>query len=1277
VLLAGSTHARRIERSWETEARAALLARLATVEARQRELTRELQRLADRAAALPAASAALRGDRGSLPGLFSSLENLAPTDESGRAFAVRTATGSILAWTGRTSEIRGLPATVTKHPSAFVLAGSVTTTLVATSPVHGPDGAVGFATAELPLRVHRNVQNDYLRDFDRLADAADGVLVRYRDVRTEAPSPLPAPPPGVLARDAELRAPDGSTLAAVRATAPAREAVVSRIADRYRRVASGLLMLAVIAWAMGRGRPSWAVAAILLRLLPLAFGWPLPPDARLLSSAVFSSSLYAPFQESPLDLLATALLVLFLSVLLLERAFVLAPPAARPERVLVAFFLSAVLVAGAFAWADDVAAHAALDIDAIALVPRTAAHAVIHVALLAVLATALVLTATVFVLAGRVPSRVLPGAAYGTTVALLLAAAAARWPAVAGPRPPVPAFLLLALGVVAAGTSGRWRPWLGAASAEARAGVAVLGVGGLALLLFPTLAYFAEAALRNEIETRDALLLLGQAERRALALASTRQAIDRTPVLEEGGPAPGPPGVEELAFSVWSATELAAGAFSSALELQDPRGAVISRFALNLPSLAVAGAPRPLPPSDQWVVSRERMTLASAERDVMHARRRLVYHGEVHGAVHVYLAEDFGSLPFVSSRDPYSTLFRPAGTADRARPAVLVVYDANGRITYASAERALALPGDELDRVGRQPAGFWTDLPLDEEPHHAFLFSDGPVIYALGYPRRALSRHLADHVEAFAGFALLTVAGLVIVLLVRSFAGRPTLSFVSLSEAVRRRFSLRLFVAFIAVAVVPVAVLQVVVRRFVADRLHRESEDQARERAAVAKKAVEDFAFFRSGDSPGQEPVTDPALVWAASLIRNDLDVFDRGRLLASSKRELYASGLLLPRAAGSVYRALVLEGRPTVLRPESIGSFSTLVVSVPVKLGGPEPGLLSIPQGLRQREEEAAVEELDRTIRLGTFAFLVVAALLGQSIARRISDPIRDLTRATRRVAEGDLEARVSTRSRDELRDLVDSFNRMAGDLHRQRDDLERSNRLAAWAEMARQVAHEVKNPLTPIQLSAEHLRRVFGDPAVNFGATLEACTDTILKQVRSLRRIVTEFSAFARPPVPAREPQDLAEIVSEAVAPYRAVLPPGVRLSLDLSRDLPAVQADRRLLERAILNLLENALQAVGEKGTIDVRARAVDGRLEVEVEDSGPGLPQEVRHRIFEPFFSTKTGGSGLGLALVKQTAQDHGGGVRLDSPPGGRTRAVLWLPTSASSPAADEPPDQRPM
>jgi two-component system nitrogen regulation sensor histidine kinase NtrY len=315
----------------------------------------------------------------------------------------------------------------------------------------------------------------------------------------------------------------------------------------------------------------------------------------------------------------------------------------------------------------------------------------------------------------------------------------------------------------------------------------------------------------------------------------------------------------------------------------------------------------------------------------------------------------------------------------------------------------------------------------------------------------------------------------------------------------------------------------------------------------------------------------------------------------------------------------------------------------------------------------EATLEDLDRKIRLASVVFFALAALLAQSMARRISGPLRELTEATQRVAAGDLETRVTATSRDELRALVEAFNRMAGDLDRQRSALERSNRLAAWAEMARQVAHEVKNPLTPIQLSAEHLRRVFGDPGVDFATTLETCTQTILKQVRTLRGIVTEFSAFARPPAPVLERQDLKALLAEAVRPYQPALPPGVTLSLDVNDGVPAVMVDRRLLERAVVNLLENALQAVGEDGTIQVRLRSAEAgrRAVIEIEDSGAGVDSAVKDRLFEPFFSTKTSGSGLGLALVKRIAEDHGGGVALEPAPGRGTRAILWLPADAAA------------
>jgi signal transduction histidine kinase len=188
-----------------------------------------------------------------------------------------------------------------------------------------------------------------------------------------------------------------------------------------------------------------------------------------------------------------------------------------------------------------------------------------------------------------------------------------------------------------------------------------------------------------------------------------------------------------------------------------------------------------------------------------------------------------------------------------------------------------------------------------------------------------------------------------------------------------------------------------------------------------------------------------------------------------------------------------------------------------------------------------------------------------------------------------------------------------------------------------------------------------------VDFRATLETCTESILQQVEKLREMVTEFSAFARPPVSAPEALDLVALVEGVVRPYARVAPPGVTLVVEGRHgQVPPVRAERRLVERAVVNLLENALQAVGDRGRITLNVGvSPDGRnVEVDVQDSGPGLDAEARARAFEPFFSTKTGGSGLGLALVRKIAEDHGGGASIDAEPG-RTRARMWLPADLSA------------
>ncbi|MGE0453876.1 MAG: ATP-binding protein [Vicinamibacteria bacterium] len=1226
---------------------------------------RGLRDAAAAAAKLPELGAALGGGRASLPQAFTRLEALASSLPAGTSLAVLTPELRLVAWTGRAADLSPLRAQpLPDAADLLVLEGSVTTQAVALAPVlDGAGRRIGFASAELALAVRRNIHNDYLRDYDLLAGADPLIRVRYVDVRQE---PAPSPPePGQGGLTIPLRSLSGRPLAFVSLRAPELSLRLQELRGSYRPLVSGVALALLLALAFEVHTLPFCFAALLLaRLVVLSLGAPLPDAASaLVSPAAYASELpgFGPLLRSPLDALLAG------AIALTGAAWLLAWVSARPERrqgplLVVAGDLASlgVLTIG-FGWCFDLVTRSSLDLTSAGLTPREPAALALQASGLLILGAALAGATAVQCVAGPAgrsaahPARLLAW--------LLLGLAAARlWPRQELGLPLLPALLLLSTAAAAGATRAAWRAALRASGAGARVLAALAALCAIAALLHPTLVHYDDKALRAQIEDQEAPLVLRQPDWRERALTEAARRIDELGLLDRVPAGPQAPQLEELAFATWSSTDLAALGVSSAVEIQDAAGRVGSRFALNLPALGASR--RSLPRSAEWEISRERVTVASAERPVLHARRLLVSDSVVHGGVHLYVADDFWNLPFLAGRDPYSVLYRRTpGDLGRRRPLDLVVWNERLGLVFASSERPPTLDRELARRVRDGERGVWATLPLDAAAHHVYLFSDGTLIFGLGYPRLGAGRFLADTLETVLSFMLLALEALALVVLARTALGRRSLTLAAFVRAVRGRFTLRLFAAFLAVAALPVIVLQGLVGRFVGERLRAGADAQALELAAVARKAIEDFALFQSDEAPGEQPVTDDALVWVASLIRNDLDVFDEGRLAASSKRDLYASGLLPPRVSGPVYRALAFEGRPAVLRTETIGAFSYRAVSVPVRLGPGGPQILSIPLALREREVESAVQGLTRTIRLTAVFFLGLAAALAHSIARRISGPVRALTEATRRVAGGDLDARVRPETRDELSELVLSFNQMSQELQKQRVELERSNRLAAWAEMARQVAHEVKNPLTPIQLSAEHLRRVFAQGGSDFRATLEACTATILGQVAKLREISTEFSAFARPPAPADEPVDVAPLLRELAAAYAAT-PPDVTLALEVPEAPLPLRGERRLIERAVVNLIENALQAVGDSGRVVIRALAQAASLRLEVEDDGPGLEPAALARAFEPFFSTKAGGSGLGLALVKKIVEDHGGRVWLE-PLGPRgTRAVVELPLAAS-------------
>jgi len=226
---------------------------------------------------------------------------------------------------------------------------------------------------------------------------------------------------------------------------------------------------------------------------------------------------------------------------------------------------------------------------------------------------------------------------------------------------------------------------------------------------------------------------------------------------------------------------------------------------------------------------------------------------------------------------------------------------------------------------------------------------------------------------------------------------------------------------------------------------------------------------------------------------------------------------------------------------------------------------------------------------------------------------------------------------------------------------ELEKAQRMAAWREVARRIAHEIKNPLTPIQLSAQRLRRKYLQHVSPDGKLFDECTRTIIKQVEELKHLVNEFSNFARMPTANPTPNSLVEIVQEALTLFRESHP-STRFLFQQQSPLPLLDLDREQMKRVMINLLDNAVAAVTDDGDIRVTV-SFDEILKivrVEVADNGPGIPAEDKIRMFEPYFSTKEKGSGLGLAIVSNIVADHHGFIRVrDNHPRG-TIIVIELP-----------------
>lgn len=789
-----------------------------------------------------------------------------------------------------------------------------------------------------------------------------------------------------------------------------------------------------------------------------------------------------------------------------------------------------------------------------------------------------------------------------------------------------------------------------------------------ALIIDPTISLSARRATETAIETVHAPATLGHAEHLRHQLTAAMAEIDGMGTLASMVERPAADtGVStDVAFQVWSQTVLSRARLTSAVELYAGDGTLTSRFALNVPEYGIDQSSVDI--GCDWEVYGEASRFGAEELRMLHAERGVCDDtGTVRGAIVLHVIFDYRALPYLSARNPYDDLLRAGETASAAVPRGIqtVVYGWSRLPLFVSGPGAWALDMPLLERIERSRLPFWITRRTEAGTFRVHFLNDRAGIYAIGYPVPSRFDHLSRLSETVAIAALVFLLLLAGATVVTPLTRRTQAPLRALVQEVRTSFYRKLFLFFVFTAVVPVLVLALAFSAYMGDQLRSDVETEAVNAVTVARRVLEDTIALQ------QVPVTDDVMVWIGRVINQDVNVYDGGRLRATSQRDLFDAGVLAERTPAGAFRAVVLDRVPAFVEDQQVGPFTYLVAAAPVP-GLGRQALLSVPLAPRQQEIEREISDLNRGVLFGAVCVMLLAAGLGAWVAQRVADPVARLTRATRQIASGRLDVRIVADTADELRRLVSDFNTMAATLRDQRAELGRAHELKAWADMSRQVAHDIKNPLTPIQLAAEHLQHVHEDQGRPLGTVFDQCIGTILRQVRLLRQIASEFSTFAASPTPTLVDIPVADLLHDVVRPYRAGLDARIPIAIEVGPEVPPLRADRTLLARALTNLVENALQAMPVGGELRLTATSGNALVTITVSDTGVGMTPEALARAFEPHFSTKTGGTGLGLANAKRNIEACGGTIAADAAPGRGTTMTVRLPAAGAAPGTAPAP-----
>ncbi len=397
-----------------------------------------------------------------------------------------------------------------------------------------------------------------------------------------------------------------------------------------------------------------------------------------------------------------------------------------------------------------------------------------------------------------------------------------------------------------------------------------------------------------------------------------------------------------------------------------------------------------------------------------------------------------------------------------------------------------------------------------------------------------------------------------------------------------------------------------------------------------------------------------------------DINVFNtNGRLIGSSLFQIYQSEILSSNIEPRAYIKIIEESESAFVLEEQVGLliFKNAYVSVRSYETGEIIGILSLPFFASQRDLELnIVEVLSNIINIFTFVFIIFL-FVSFFVSRGLTFPLRLITQKIKRTTLSTFNEPLSWNSDDEIGMMVSEYNRMLVNLEYSKQALAKSEKESAWREMARQVAHEIKNPLTPMKLTLQHMKRVIDDKGGDDGESgkKQKQINTLLEQIETLSDIATSFSDFAKMPTPQLESLDISILLQETIELYNKKELGRIKTHIEPGKFM--IEGDRKWLGRAFSNLIINAFQAVNEKNAakIEVNLSSFEkDKVRIEIKDNGSGIPEHIRDKVFTPNFSTKYTGSGLGLAITKKGIEHANGTIWFNSEEGIGTTFYIDLP-----------------